>query len=67
MDSDDIMDELKHELPTYMAIADGTSAVTDKLEWWKNHASELPNGLVVVEPFFCSNPHLLRQSEFFPS
>ena len=42
MDSDDIMDELKHELPTYMAIADGTSAVTDKLEWWKNHASELP-------------------------
>ena len=31
-----------HELPTYMAIADGTSADANKLEWWKNHASEVP-------------------------
>ena len=23
------------------------------------------SGLVVVEPFFCSNPHLLQPSEFF--
>ena len=33
MDSDEIIDELKHELPTYMAIADGTSADANKLEW----------------------------------
>ena len=32
MDSDDIIDELKHEPPTYMAIADGTSADANKLE-----------------------------------
>ena len=25
-----------------MAIADGTSADANKLEWWKNHASEVP-------------------------
>ena len=42
MDSDDIIDELKHELPTYMAIVDGTSADANKLEWWKNHASKVP-------------------------
>ena len=29
-------------VPTYMAIADGTSAGANKLEWWKNHASEVP-------------------------
>ena len=41
--SDAVLEELKAELPTYMAIADGVSTQVDKILWWKNHKTELPN------------------------
>ena len=30
------------KLSTYLAAANGTSVDADKLEWWKNHAVQLP-------------------------
>ena len=39
----DRLEELKRELPLYMAKADGVSPELDKLEWWKKHQLELPN------------------------
>ena len=39
----DKLEELKRELPLYMAKADGVSPELDKLEWWKNQQLELPN------------------------
>ena len=41
--SDAVLEGLKHELPTYMAIADGVSTQVDKILWRKNHKNELPN------------------------
>ncbi len=40
--SDDKLDELKAELPTYLAKADGVSTEMDKLDWWRKHENELP-------------------------
>ena len=37
------VDELKSELPYYMAAAGGVSSVVDVLEWWKEHEQELPH------------------------
>ena len=37
-----ILADLKKELSTYLAAANGTSVDADKLEWWKNHAVQLP-------------------------
>ena len=37
------MDELKSELPYYMAAAGGVSSTVDVLEWWKGHEQELPH------------------------
>ena len=67
MDSDDIIDELKHELPTYMAIADGTSADANKLEWWKNHASEVPKWSSVCRAILLLQPSSAAAERVFPS
>ena len=37
-----IIADLKKELSTYLAAANGTSVGAYKLEWWKNHAVQLP-------------------------
>ena len=37
-----IIADLKKELSTYLAAANGTSVDADKLEWWKNYAVQLP-------------------------
>ena len=39
----DKLEDLKVELPIYMAKADGVSPTIDKLEWWKKHSNELPH------------------------
>ncbi len=50
------LDELKAELPTYLAKADGVSPEMDKLDWWRKHENELPlwskacKTVLVVQP-----------------
>ena len=39
----DKLEDLKVELPIYMAKADGVSPTIDKLKWWKKHSNELPH------------------------
>ena len=34
---------LKLELPTYMAVSDGTLVDTNKLEWWEKYAHQIHN------------------------
>lgn len=41
--SADLISNLKIELPCYLAKATDLFAEIDVLEWWKNHALELPN------------------------
>ena len=36
------LEDLKKELPSYLAKVDGLSPNIDKLEWWKVHENELP-------------------------
>ena len=37
------VDNLKSELPYYMAAAGGVATTIDVLEWWKGHERELPH------------------------
>ena len=36
------IDDLKHELPTYIANTEDVSSQIDKTDWWKRKADELP-------------------------
>ena len=38
----DDVSAIKKKLSTYLAAVNGTSVDADKLEWWKNHAVQLP-------------------------
>ena len=38
-----VLRNLKSELPSYLAKADGTGAATDPIAWWKSHALDLPH------------------------
>ena len=48
--------DLKKELSTYLAAANATLVDADKLEWWKNHAVQLPfwstgcQAIVLLQP-----------------
>ena len=66
MDSDDIIDELKHEPHTWQLLME-LQQMQINLNGGRIMQVKSRSGLVVVEPFFCSNPHLLQPSEFFPS
>ncbi len=45
LDDDTLVDSMKLELPTYLAVATdvGSDSDTDPILWWKEHSSELPN------------------------
>jgi len=50
------MNDLKSELPVYLATSEGVSPETDKLEWWRRHEETIPNWasackmIVLVQP-----------------
>ena len=39
----DRIEDLKRELPSYLAKVDDVSSEVDKLEWWKKYANQLPH------------------------
>ena len=39
----DIIDQLKLELPKYLAAAEDISPTVDTIVWWKRHVNELPH------------------------
>lgn len=43
LDSDEVIENLKTELPTYLAAADGVALSVDPLLWWERHAATLPH------------------------
>ena len=51
-----ILNSLKVELPTYLALAQDVSSEYDTLSWWKGHSQDLPcwfsaaQDVVVVQP-----------------
>ena len=51
-----IIDQLKLELPKYMAAAEDISPTVDTIVWWKRHANDLPHWskackmLLLVQP-----------------
>ena len=58
--SADLISNLKIELPCYLAKATDLLAEIDVLEWWKNHALELPNWALATS---LSNLHQLLRKE----
>ena len=43
LDNITVLNELKQELPTYLAKAADVSATIEPLVWWKNHSGDLPH------------------------
>ena len=41
LNSDEVIGNLKSELPAYLAAADGTSSTVDLLVWWERHSETL--------------------------
>ena len=49
----DRIEDLKRELPSYLAKVDDVSSEVDKLEWWKKHANQLSAAcklIMLVQP-----------------
>ena len=40
LDSNEVIQQLQSELPTYLTIAEGTAGDTDVPQWWARHARE---------------------------
>ena len=40
--TDSVLEDLKQELPLYLAKADGLSVDADKTSWWQADSNELP-------------------------
>ena len=43
LDSTSLIDGLKSELPTYLAVAEDVSSQTEPIAWWKSHEADLKN------------------------
>ena len=56
----DVIPDLKTELPTYLATAEGTPADVELLKWWKKHADKLPHWADAVNRCYCAS-HLQLQ------
>ena len=59
LDSDQVLDNLKSELPTYPAISD-TAEDVDPFSWWERHAEKVPSWakackkvLITLSAVFC--------------
>ena len=62
------VDELKSELPYFMAAAGGVSSVVNVLEWWKGHEQELPHWAAAFKLIALVQPSSAAcERVFFPS
>ena len=43
LDNDQVLGGLKSELPTYLAVSEGTADDIDLLVWWEQHAEKIPS------------------------
>ena len=61
LDSDEIIRNLKSDVPTYLA-ADGVALTVDPLVWWERHAELLPHWAKHARKYFCVNhPQVLSR------
>ena len=51
-----MVDELKAEMPLYMAKASDVSAEIDKLQWWQIHEKDLPKWSSVCKQVLLIQP-----------
>ena len=57
--STEVLDGLKSELPTYLAIPEDTAVDINLLVWWNNMGTKFLHGLMLARRFFFTNPLLL--------
>ena len=56
LDSDEIIKNLKFELPTYLAAADGVALTVDPLDWWERHFEALPHWATACKKVLLCQP-----------
>lgn len=56
LDSDEIIKNLKFELPTYIAAADGVALTVDPLDWWERHFEALPHWATACKKVLLCQP-----------
>ena len=52
----DVIPDLKAELPTYLATAEGTSADVAPLKWWEKYADRLRNWTTACKKMVLCHP-----------
>ena len=65
LSSQETIDRLKMEIPMYMAASEDISTEIDLIAWWKIHAIELLNGLMLFKRYYYSSHCQLQQRGFF--
>ena len=45
LNSTQVLDGLKSELPRYVAASEDLSKQIDFIQWWSSHETDIPNGL----------------------
>ena len=53
---DDVIDNLKSELPTHLAAADGVASTVDPLVWWEQHSDTLPHWAMACKRVLLCQP-----------
>ena len=56
LDSDEIIKNLKSEVSTYLAAADGVALTVDPLEWWERHFETLPHWATACKKVLLCQP-----------
>ena len=54
--NDEIIENLKSELPTYLAAADGVAATVDPLVWWERHSDILTHWSMACKKVLLCQP-----------
>lgn len=56
LDSNQILDNLKSELPTYLATAEDTADDVDTLAWWEQHTEKIPSWAKACQKILLCQP-----------
>ena len=73
LDSEQVIDALKTELPVYLAAVEDASTDVNPVQWWKHHATDLPKWseafrlIILVQPSSAAAERVFSELQSFKS
>ena len=65
LNNQSILNNLKVELPTYLALVQDVSPDYDTLNWWKGHSQDLPYWCTAAQNVVLVQPSSATSERFF--